>query len=272
MKNIENKFLPSPFNFTGSKYKLIEELIKYLPKDSTILYDLFCGGGSVFINIENKFQEIHANDIISPLIQFYQYLQITPWENLIQNILSKNIPKNDHIAYSQLRNNFNQNKNFIDFFILISSCTNNMMRFNKKGQFNQTWGKRNFNSSTELKLKEYHNKLYNNNRISFTNKNFYELEIKENSFVYLDPPYFISEAGYNACWNKEKETKLYSFLNELNNRNIKFMMSNVAEHKNQTNPYLHELSKYNIIYLNYNYNKVSREGLSNSKEIIVTNY
>ena len=268
-----DEFMPSPLNYTGSKFNLLPQLKKYFPKNHKdyTLVDLFAGGGSVFANSQ-EFDSIIVNDYIRPLIQFYRYLQTTPWKIVLEEINKRNISKTDQEAYLNLRSQFNVTKNHIDFFLLVCSCTNNMMRFNKKLQFNQTFGKRNFNPSTEKKLKQYHDVIYANYNIQFLSENFIDLEIPENSFVYLDPPYLITEAGYNAYWGKDLEKKLYEYLSDLNSRGIKFMLSNVAEHKGKVNPYLDKLQNYNIIDIPYDYNKVSRAGKSNSKEIIVTNY
>ena len=60
-----------------------------------------------------------------------------------------------------MRETFNQ-EGAIDpfkFFSLCSSCTNNMMRFNKKFLFNQTFGKRSINDNTIQKLKDYSERI-----------------------------------------------------------------------------------------------------------------
>ena len=267
----QDEIIPSPFNYTGSKFKLVKTLRSHFPTESGSFYDLFAGGGSVFVN-NLFFDKIYVNDKIKPLISFYTYLQKTPWEEVIESIKKKNIEKNDPEAYCKLRHRFNKNSSYIDFFILICSCTNNMMRFNKKFKFNQTFGKRNFNPNTEKKLKKYHNLIYKNDKIIFTNNNFIDITPEPNSFVYLDPPYLITEAGYNAYWSKDLENKFYDYVDTLNNLGVKFMVSNVAEHKGKKNPHISRLQKYKIIDIDFNYNKVSRNGVSNSKEIIVVNY
>jgi DNA adenine methylase Dam len=265
----KEEFIASPFNYTGSKFKLLPQIKNYFPKEDTLI-DLFAGGGSIFINSQ-EYQKIIVNDYILPLILFYKFLQINPWETVIQAIYERNI-KNDKDEYSKLRDRFNEKNDFIDFFILISSCQNNMMRFNKNLKFNQTFGKRTFNHNTEKKLKQYHDILFNNDKILFTSENFLNIPFEPNTFVYLDPPYIITEAGYNAYWNKTLEEKLYDYIENLNNQNIKFMLSNVAEHKGHINPYMHRIKKYNMVEIHCNYDKVSRNGKSQSKEIIVMNY
>ena len=264
------RILPSPFNFTGSKYKLMPVLKSFIPDDYKCVYDLFCGGGSFFIN--SGISTVYANDIIKPLIEFYLFLQNNEWGKVIEQIYSHNIDKNQN-EYNELRNRFNQNKNCIDFYILCCSCTNNMMRFNKKFEFNQTWGNRHFNKNIENKLCGYHNCIFNNTNYHFANISFEKAVIDQDKcLVYLDPPYLITEAGYNCYWSLDLEKQLYNYLDKLHSDNIKFLMSNVLFHKGKNNPFYDRIKKYDIINIKGNYNKVSRAGQSDSQEIVVKNY
>jgi DNA adenine methylase Dam len=270
------EYLKSPLNYAGSKTNLLPQIFPFFPQKVERFYDLFCGGGSVFANVSLSFSysKIIANDILSPLIQFWQMLKSEKWENIIAKIKYRNIEKTDKNGYHLLRDNFNKSKDPIDFFILVCCCTNNLMRFNKKFEFNQTHGMRHFNDSTEERLKKFHEVLFTNDKISFFNKSFFEIkdEIQAGDMVYLDPPYLMSEAGYNCYWSDEMEKKLYNFLDELDKKGIKFCLSGVSEHKGKTSPYLFRMKKYNIHNIEYNYDRVSRSGESNSQEIIVTNY
>ena len=265
----------SPFNYTGSKANLVDQLSKYMPGDCAICHDIFCGGGGFAINSLDKFSKIYTNDIITPLIQFYRWLWRENWETVISTIRTYpgNIPKDNQQAYLDLRSRYNKDKQFLDFFMLVCSCTNNMMRFNKKLEFNQTWGKRNFNVNTEHRLKAYHDSIFHNDKIEFSNESFEKVEIRDDSFVYLDPPYLITEAGYNAYWSKDLERKLYDYVDNLNSRGIKFMLSNVLKHKGVLNPYKSRIEKYRIVELDFSYKKVSRrEQEGETVEIIVLNY
>lgn len=268
----ENRLLPSPFNYTGSKYKLMPVLYKHIPKDTEELYDLFCGGGSFFINCHD-FNKIHANDIIVPLIEFYKFLQENEWLVVYDEIMKRKITNRSQDGYLLLRQRFNSDKNPVDLFLLCCSCTNNMMRFNKRFEFNQTWGKRAFNKNTENKLYEYHKRIYKNKKMTFLNKNFCDITVEnKKSLVYLDPPYMITCAGYNCYWSNELECKLYDYIDVLNNNGIKFLMSNVMVHKGAKNPFCDRIKKYDVVNVDFDYDKVSRSGSSNSQEIIVKNY
>lgn len=297
------KFINSPLNYIGSKYKLLDQILCLFPKNIDNFYDLFSGGCSVGINV--KANKVVFNDINKHLIDFYIFLKNVDIDYLLKKIddfiLSYNLSdtkkngykfynvnsttglkKINQMSYLKLRNDYNSNK-FINnekqiaFYLLIVYGFNNQIRFNKKGFFNTPCGKRDFNKKMLNKLiifKEHLNKLnvefYSNNYKSFLNLN-------TNDFVYIDPPYLISSSTYNEnnLWNKELEIELYNFLDLLNNKNIKFALSNVLEHKNLTNTILKDWSsKYKIHYLDFHYNNSNYQKNKKSKtvEILVTNY
>ena len=198
--------LKPPTNYTGSKHNLITELIKYFPpkEDVNKFYDVFCGGLSVSMNVD--YDVIISNDVITPLINFYRNLKSAADSQLmkeeIKKIKSYSISKTSQDDFNSIRKDFNQTKDPYLFFALVSSCTNNMMRFNKKGEFNQTFGKRTINDNTIDKVSKYMDRMKDKN-ITFTNVSFVDLLLGEmkptkGDFVYLDPPYWISEAGYTA--------------------------------------------------------------------------
>jgi len=265
-------YIESPFNYTGSKYDLLPQLQNYLPKVYNDLWDVFCGGGSIFINLMRNGLKTHCNDIVTPLIQFYQFLQSNDWKTIEETLLARNISDSNHEAYNELRKRYNDKRDCIDFFILVCSCTNNMMRFNQKGEFNQTWGQRHYSDWTRGKLKGYWRRIYNDPNIIFSNKDFFECTPNVGDFVYLDPPYAITGAGYNTTWSEEHEKRLYDYLDELDEDGIHFMMSNVSKHKGKENPYMCRVKKYNVVSLKFDYDVVSRNGKSESEEIIVMNY
>ena len=275
----DNKLLPiiqSPLNYTGSKSNIMVQLAPLLPTNIDVVWDLFCGGGGFFINLDNKkFNKLVANDIIKPLVSFYNMLQESKWEDIIVDIDKVKIKREDKDGYSILRERFNSSGSTdpVMFFMLCCCCTNNMMRFNKSFKFNQTHGKRTFNNEIKSRLRRYWNRIHSS-KIEFTCGCFLDTidKIGKDDFVYIDPPYFISGAGYNMFWGEELENKMYDFIDKLNSKGSRFMFSNVSEHKGNINPYMDRLKKYRIVDIRLNYDVVSRSGKSNSKEIVAINY
>jgi DNA adenine methylase len=273
--------LKSPLNYTGSKDKIIHQLTQHFPIQESVdtFWDVFTGGLSVTIN--TQYDKYRSNDIIKPLIDFYRNLYLACQEGSIEKeidkILIHKIDKNSTEQYAGLREKFNETKDPYLFFSLVNSCTNNMMRFNKKFKFNQTFGKRNINDNTIRKLFDYCEVLKSKN-IIFENLNFQKLfensTPKKDDFVYLDPPYYqITEAGYNAYWSKSDEEDLYDLIDSLEKQGIRFALSGVKTHKGIPNPYLTRLSKYKIIEIQHDYEKVAKnKNIGSTQEILVINY
>lgn len=272
--------LKSPLNYAGSKHKLMPQLLNYFPKSDTVncFYDVFAGGLSVSVNTE--YQTVISNDVIKPLISFYQNLKdAKDIETEINKIKSFAVDKTSQEDFLRVREEFNKTgEDPYLFFSLVCSCTNNMMRFNRNFKFNQTFGKRSMNDNTFEKLRQYHKVLHDKD-IIFTNLHYRKLfetySVSNDDFVYLDPPYVseLTEAGYNSYWTKQDEEYLYELLEDFDSRGIRFALSGVSIHKGHKNPYMPKLQKYNVIELDHSYEGVARiKNLGQSQEILVINY
>jgi DNA adenine methylase Dam len=157
---------------------------------------------------------------------------------------------------------------------------NNQIRFNSKGDFNLPVGKRDFNDKMKSKLCAFIDRLREGN-YTFSCVDFRAFDtaaLTENSLVYCDPPYLITCATYNEQdgWNEQSERDLYATLDALNERHIKFALSNVLSSKSKTNAILAEwATKYRTIHLDYkysnsNYQRKDRNGTED--EVLIVNY
>jgi hypothetical protein len=152
-----------------------------------------------------------------------------------------------------------------------------MLRFNRKFEYNQTWGARSWNNSTEIKVNDFIKNVNSyKNKIHFLNKNFNDVYINADTFYYIDSPYTSSEAGYNAYWLKDDDEKLYNYCKNINNIGSTFMLSGIlGEHKDGKRWELIDRlisDGYNYEILDYNYEKVAVEKNKKSQEIIIKNY
>ena len=102
----------------------------------------------------------------------------------------------------------------------------------------------------------------------------FEQYIKEDDFVYCDPPYLATLGSYNDGkrgfngWGESEEQRLLDFLLRLNNAGISFMLSNVIEHNGKHNSILMrwiDTNGFRVI----EHNGKARKG---RKEILVVNY
>ena len=266
--------IETPFNYTGSKFRLLEQILPQFDYTKPYFVDLFTGGGSVYTNVLDKYEKIIANDIISDLVGIHR--ELLNGDVVID--LTKSIcpDKTDSDSYGRLRDDYNLNPTPDKLWALMLSCTSNMMRFNQKFKFNQTFGKRTWNSSTQNKVDLFtkHIRQYKD-KIRFTSDTFNDVSISSNKvMVYADPPYSNTEAGYNAYWKKDDDDKLYNYLLDIDRKGSSFMISGVLNHNGETCKLLSNLisDKFNYKILNFDYNKVSRVGKKETDEVIIMNY
>lgn len=307
------QFIKSPINYTGNKYRLLEQFQKFIPKKVDTFVDLFCGGATVGFNVEaNHIILIDSNPRVISLLKT---LAEAPIEKIIKDIEklidkyklsysykygyayyresgyvvgNNGLKKYNEEGYKTLRTDYNLMKNKdtykanIMLYTLMVYAFNNDIRFNSNGEFNLPVGKTDFNKNNLNKLIEYNNRA---KEISyeFICSDFNNDKVKEKifsaDFVYCDPPYLITTAVYNENngWNEEAESKLLKLLSEIDNKNIKFALSNVLKKEGKTNTLLdnwikeNKFKKNNINYhyRSSSYNKKNRN--SNEEEILVTN-
>lgn len=46
------KHIKSPLNYTGNKFRILDQIQPYFPKKIDVMVDLFCGGATVGLNTE----------------------------------------------------------------------------------------------------------------------------------------------------------------------------------------------------------------------------
>ena len=280
------KYIKSPLNYIGGKYKLLPQLMQYFPTNINTFVDLFSGGFNVGINVKSN--QTICNDINYFIIDLYKELYNNPVDNVLKKIYSNieeyGLSKENEKAYKNFRIHYNETKDPIDLYTLTCYSFNYQFRFNNNQEYNNPFGRNRSQFSENMKnnLILFSDKLKNMN-VDFSSKEFDKISIDnlgKDDFIYCDPPYLITTGSYNdgnrgfKDWKEEEELKLYSFLDKANEKNIKFALSNVIEHKGKENVLLKEWSKkYKTIYLDNNYSNSSyNTKKGTSKEVLIINY
>ena len=282
-------FVKSPLNYIGGKYKILNQIVPMFPNDINNFIDLFTGGGNVAVNV--KAQKIFMNDNLIYLIDLYKLFYELKYNKVLEYIYNRieeyQLSDDNVYGYNRLRDEYNTNRKPLDLFVLVSYSFNHQIRFNNNHQFNNPFGKyrSSFNNSIKNNLENFIHRMQSLN-IHFSNNNFecFNFDfLKENDFVYCDPPYLISTGTYNdgkrgfTGWNRDSEIMLLNILDNLNKRKIKFALSNFLIHNGQINNILKEwisYNNYNIKKIDSNYNNscYNKKLLSQTIEILVTNY
>ena len=308
MQNQKEKIIKSPLNYTGGKGKLLDQILPLFPERINNFVDLFCGGCNVGLNINAK-TKVFYNDYCKSLICLYNYLKRNSFDNILEliykiinkyklSLVSKygyeyyNCNSSDGVGeynkdkYIKLRSKFNKtkddDKSYIELYVLIVYAFNNQIRFNSKGEFNLPVGKRDFNKNMENKLDLFIETIKKQDCV-FSNKDFRKYDISKlcsEDLVYVDPPYLITCASYNenGGWSVKDEKDLLEFLDNLNEKKIKFALSNVLRSKGKENNYLIDwinTNDYVVHHLDKDYSNSNyqiKDRINKSEEVLITNY
>ena len=300
-------YIKSCLNYTGGKYKLLNQILPLFPQNIDRFVDLFCGGANVAINVNAN--EISCYDNINELIELFNFIRDNDVNEIINSIeriievyalsatnkngyeyygcnTSKGLSQYNKDNYMRLRADYNNqiyqnnNEKILWFYTLIIFGFNNQIRFNQAGAFNIPSGKRDFNNKLLEKLINFSNKVRRTN-INFEQSDFREVylnDLNENDLVYIDPPYLITTAAYNeqGGWTENDEMDLLNLLDNLNERGIRFALSNVFECKGKVNNILIEWANgYTVHYLDHHYNNSNyqiKDKTSRTIEVLICNY
>lgn len=298
---ISDKIIISPIPYMGNKKKLINKgLVSMFPNKINRFVDLFAGSGIVSMN--TKADKIILNDIDSHLMELYSLFRKHSADEIISHIENrirqfglapestkrnayhdKEKIKQYKQGYVKLREEYNRSKSVFDFCTLMFFSFSQQFRFNTDGDFNMPCGNDYFSEYQKEGIINGCNFFHNQN-VEIFNIDFKDFDISsltQSDYVYMDPPYFITLTVYTenrngyAGWSETDEKALYQLCEQLNERNIKFGMSNVFRNKGQVNKNLIDWSRYNHFhvhrFLAHTYSACGK-GNSMAEEVFITNY
>lgn len=270
----------------------MKQILPLFPKEINTFIDFFAGGCNIGLNV--KAQQTICNDNLKFLVEMYQKFQQYNVSEILQRIDNQinnfELSLTNEEGYKKMREHYNQDKNPLDLFVLVAFSFNHQIRFNNSHEFNNPFGRErsSFNDTMRANLMQFVRKIQTAN-IQFTCFDFDKFDfsiLSENDFVYCDPPYLISLGTYNdgkrgfTGWNETQEYKLLAILENLHQRNTRFVLSNFLQHKGKENDILiNWLNKNNYLKINYlradysnsNYQTLVREKNA-SVEVLITNY
>lgn len=235
----KNKLVTPVVKWVGGKRQLLDEITPLLPKRFSGYCEPFLGGGAVLFSIQPS--KAIVNDLNADLITVYEVIR-DDVDTLIESLKTHQNTSDYFYAIRDIDRNkctyesLSKIEKASRLIYLNKTCFNGLFRVNSSGEFNSPFGHyKNPNIINEPVLRAV-SKYFNTNNITFCSEDFaLTLErVKKNDFVYLDPPYdpvsdTASFTGYNkGGFNREEQLRLKSCCDVLNQRGIKFMLSNSA--------------------------------------------
>lgn len=271
----------SPLNYIGSKAKMISHIKQSLPEKFSSFVDACGGGFNVGININaDKIIYNDINHFVTNLVASFRNNEAYEYILYLKRVIKKfGLEAKNAKSYLKVREHYNslplEKRDPRLLYAVILYGFNQQIRFNGNHEFNNPVGMRWFNDKVLEKMISF-SRIIKEKNIVFESKDYQELfsEISKDTFVYLDPPYMLTNGSYNDGkrgfhgWNKQMEEQLFDFATKLNDDGKSFMISYVLEHKGQFNGHFDSWIKQG------EHNLIQVEPIlgNNRKEVIITNY
>lgn len=209
--------------WSGSKRTQADKIKSFFPDSFCEYYEPFIGGGSILYSI-NPCKGI-CGDICEPLIDLWQEIRDNPEELANEYLLRwRRLQREGYEAYYEIRKEFNIHKSPYDLLFLSRTCVNGLIRFNDKGEFNNSLHYSRAGIKPEslkeiildwsMRIKNV--KFIADDYVSTTST------AKSGDIIYLDPPYFHTKGRYFGTIDFDQ---FLNYLEDLNHREIKYILS-----------------------------------------------
>jgi len=218
------KELQPAIKWSGSKRPIAKEIAESFPDNINTYYEPFCGGCSVLYYLLNNCKitakRYVCSDINNDLIDLWNTIKENPHEVIARyskmwsDLKVLNIEDRRKYFYT-VRSRFNKEKSPYDFMFIMRTTTNGMPRYNKSGEFNNSF----HITRGGMNPKEFETTitrwadLLNKNNVEFVCRDYSEINSDNEDVIYLDPPYagtkgmYYGTIDYAKLWTWVKNQK-----------------------------------------------------------------
>ena len=274
-----NPLVSPVVKWVGGKRQLLNIIREHIPKKFDYYCEPFIGGGAVLFDLQPK--KAIINDLNWELMNVYEVIENNV-DDLISDLKSH---KNESEHFYKMReldrdkkkyNNLSNVLKASRILYLNKTCYNGLFRVNSSGEFNTPFGRyKNPNIVNESTLRAVH-AYFKKSDITFKSEDYEKTinSLKKGTFVYLDPPYdpvsdTSSFTGYNkGGFNKKEQERLKKCCDSLDDKGIKFLLSNSATDFIKR---LYKDYEINIVKAKRSINSVSNKR-GQIDEVLVKNY
>lgn len=222
MPSYETSFAPV-IKWSGSKRHQANSILQQFPEEFKSYYEPFVGSGAILYAASPE--HAIAGDVCEPLIDLWKVIQKEP-DALISHYDYHwhLLQEKGHTIFYEVRDRFNKEQNPCDFFFLSRTCVNGLIRFNKKGEFNNSLHhtRKGINpTSADKIIHQWSRRLAH---VEFKVGDYRETtaEATAGDLIYLDPPYFHTRGRYYGTIDYEE---FIDYLTMLNEKGIKYILS-----------------------------------------------
>ena len=224
--------VPQPIPYQGSKRRIAPAILQYFPRTMSRLIEPFAGSSAISLAVaaRNDCELFWINDAHLPLIQLWEEIIDRPeWlGDKYASLWSCQLGQ-ERQFFDIVRNRFNKQQDPGDFLYLLARCVKAAIRYNGKGEFNNTPDNRRKGARpSEMRKRISRASALLRGRTRLTSWDYKQVlqNCMEDDLVYMDPPY------QGVCGRRDHrympEFDHHEFCDELaslNSRNIMFVLS-----------------------------------------------
>ena len=261
----------SPFvKWAGGKRSIIRIINEFLPASIETYHEPFVGGGAVFFAFEDRIKTATLADLNEELVIAYRAIS-QQTDEVIAALEKHAINHNTKGYYIKVRDK-QKTRDPIGitarFMYLNKTCYNGLYRVNKSGKFNVPQGKyKNPKICDPVNLKNVAKVL---EKATIRIGQFDEsIHPESGDFVYCDPPYDGTFAGYQAeGFGNADQERLKDSVDEWVKQGTSVMLSN------SDTPFIRKLYKDYFIHSITAYRHISSNGETRGEkaEVLITTY
>ncbi len=214
--------VPSLLKWTGSKRSQAERIASFAPPFKRY-YEPFLGGGALLYLLGGP--GAVGGDIYEPLTAFWELVRDDPTRLISDYSRQWAALQNDLPGYFYIvRDRFNATHRPEDLNFLMRTCVNGIVRFSKKGDFNNSFHLSRRGMQPSRFANAVHAWRDRLKGVEFRCKDFEETvaDAEAGDFVYFDPPYAGNVQRYIGDLDV---SRFCDVLRELNRRGVKWALS-----------------------------------------------
>lgn len=224
--------LPHPIPYQGSKRVLAQRILSLFPKEKVRLFEPFAGSAAVSIAAiaNGKVKSVVLNDTNEPLMLLWKRIIEEP-DSLLSTYehLWNAQMGNERKYYDHVRDEFNKTHDPDRLFYLLARCVKASVRYNIKGEFNQSPDNRRKGAKPDTMAKHVYGASRLLRGITFVRYGDFRKAVVDatpKDVIYMDPPY------QGVCGRRDNRyfevlpfEEFVTALEEMNRKRLSFIIS-----------------------------------------------
>jgi DNA adenine methylase len=210
-----NMSIKPAIKWSGSKRSQVGEILTHFPSKIDTYYEPFLGGASVLMGLMKSgivVNDYVVSDINNDLISLWLEIKRNPdgvideYSNMWHEMNSVDCRDAKREYFYVVRDRFNKYKSPYDFMFIMRTTTNGMPRYNKKGEFNNSFHitRDGIKPETLKSIVHEWSRYLNRLNVVIEQKDYSAITTSPNDFMYLDPPYANTKGMYYGSLDNNK--------------------------------------------------------------------